>query len=90
MTEQRSLSTGENRCHPLPPLMHSSAAKGIDAAVEKTETSCLYTPPDGAGAQTCRNQLCPREHAVLPIRQLCQRTLALRGRSQPRRPRTCR
>jgi hypothetical protein len=53
-------------------LVEAIAPQRVNASMDGMEAAGLYAAGDASGAQTARQQLLPRQHAMLSTRQLRQ------------------
>jgi hypothetical protein len=67
-------SRSQHGRHPSPFETESSVTNGIDGAMDRMEPA-PDSPIDGAAADPDRKQLPPRNHAVLPVRQIRDRPI---------------
>jgi hypothetical protein len=77
MTQQRSLSASEYRCHPLAAPSDTTVPKAVDASMQLMKPPRLNPTRDRSAAQASRKKLLPRQYAMLLPCQGSQPSLPL-------------
>jgi len=68
MAENATWAAGENRSHPSALEAELSMADRVDATVNQVERTTLQPSANLPSADSCRQQLPPAHHPVLPLR----------------------
>ncbi len=65
VAEERSVTSGEDRCHPPAFLAELSPAHGVNAAINLVQPASLEPMPNGISCVADREQLRSRDHTML-------------------------
>jgi hypothetical protein len=79
MTQECVLAAGEDGRHPRPMPRQTTMADGVDTPVQRMQPTELEAVCDRPAADAERDELSPRDHAVLSAGDLRETALGVRG-----------